>query len=232
LAFLKRLGSPLFDPSRLATSATLAPPKCRNAPHLPLDEYAAHHFRTNCKAMKKYWMKRHHLIGYALIGCAQQTKACSLVEREPATGTYFLRKPACSTDPKNSAHRGDIMMEFVSDNKRLMIDVTVTNPVFGGSPPGTEAASKAKTKSRDYHLNYQINPRELLIFAVETPGNISLEGRSFIKGLATRAAIASGNAGDYARTVTMFYQRVAVALQKGNAKMLSNYVSSCVGAGF
>jgi hypothetical protein len=47
--------------------------------------------------------------------------------------------------------------------------------------------------------------------------------------MARRSAEASGDERDEVRTITSMYQRIAVALQRGNAAMLANYVTSCVG---
>jgi hypothetical protein len=123
---------------------------------------------------------------------------------------------------------GDAFVNYESDNKRHLIDVTVTSPT-PESPAGTAAQAKVLLKTKLYMQNYQIDPRELLIFAMEFPGRVNTEGRMFMKGLARRAAEASGDERDEVRTITSMYQRIAVALQRGNAAMLANYVTSCVG---
>ena len=126
--------------------------------------------------------------------------------------------------------RADLHLNFSVRNKNVMLDVTVTNPRPNrNAVPGLEAADKVKAKTAAYLHNYAMDPRELVVFAVETPGNICAEGRTFIRNLARRAAASSRHESDYPRTVTSIYQRVGVALQNGNAEMLARFVTSCVG---
>ena len=95
---------------------------------------------------------------------------------------------------------------------------------------GINARSMIKTKTKKYTDIFRFNDvkQELKIFAIELSGYFSDEAISVIKTIARRSAKNNpGNPDAFRTTMKYTFQRIAVANQIGNAKILHAYLTKC-----
>jgi hypothetical protein len=224
LAYLKRLGSPLFDP------ATQGP--CRRTPAQIVDAYGTH-MRRNCLNMSGIRPGRHQRITKALIGSlegiAKATREpfmdalCERIPPNPPVGA-----PANPPDDSLTEMRADAVFYF-ENNERIFIDTTVAPVHIVGKDTTADVRTVVRHKRTQYTSRYRFDPREFVVFGMDYTGHMAPEARDMIKGFARRAANKSGINSDHARMITSIYQRVGVALQSGNALMLSKLITGCGG---
>jgi hypothetical protein len=173
---------------------------------------------------------RHPQVLYILEGAIQESKAAIRATKEPHLHDLYERvvptdgaPPAATTDA-----RADIFVQF-STTERLITDITICSPDPDSSSPGKALLKIIKHKKAKYHRQFRIPDAELNIFAIENTGRLCTQARDLIQNVATRAATASYLPKDYAKTSAAIYQRIYVAVQKGNAAMIAAAFTSCCG---
>ena len=102
-----------------------------------------------------------------------------------------------------------------------VIDVTIRVPVAtggGDTKAGAAAALGYRDKVRFYQERYKIPTTALIPFAVETRGYLGAAAVEYLKFIA--ASIVESRS-VYCHRVRYFYQRIGVAIQSGNADIIT-----------
>ena len=148
----------------------------------------------------------------------------------------------------NIDHRGDVYIE-VDDPKRQkthrwLVDVVVSHShspaseLAPPSAPGTGAAAAAKKKRDLYAANYVTGSVTVVPFSCETGGHIDAPGVALLKMLSrlnyeakVRNALAGGGVNPLAYPVLVrrLTEKVAVAIQRGNARIVNAYTRGGAG---
>ncbi len=202
-----------------------------NRPHNPFDAYGTH-IRGDCTTMKGIRSWRHANVCHALAQAFKASGGARQITLEPAMADLYNRVPpapgAAAVAPNERAARADVLAYCNNpDSKRLVIDATIVGIDHTSATVGAAIRLAARNKIAKYQRDFQIDQSELKIFGMDHTGRLAPEARGIIKLVAECAASMSGCPGDYGRIVTDMYQRVAIAAQKGNAKMLSSMLSLC-----
>ena len=210
-----------MDPIHFVKPAVGTPVKCRHLQSRTIDAYGFH-FTCDCPSMKGGRARRHNIANSAATEAIASTGTTSTVIKEPHMVQLCDRKPGLIGPDAVVDARADIAVTFSRDSKRFIIDTTIAAFHPTSTVPGAGALKAAKAKTDNYNKCFCIDPRELVIFAMDHTGRLIPQARNMIRDIASRSSALTDISGDYARTIIYFYQRVSVALQKGNALMLSS----------
>ena len=154
---------------------------------------------------------RHDKIRDQIFSAAQQASLNPLMER-PNLIADSQSRPA------------DIYIDNFMDGRKIAFDVSVTSPTqeafihLAASTPAVAIDKRKQSKNRD-HLE---DCRSAGIFfqplVVETFGGWDRDATTFLKKIARQAARRWGK--DDALEIKHFFQKLSVALQRGNAALL------------
>ena len=133
---------------------------------------------------------------------------------------------------KDRNYRADLLVQtnLASDNDpdsspfKLLIDVTGVHPTaayaFKHYAKGGDAAQQAEEKKlAAYKKHFQFQPNDLIIFAFETNGALSVASENLLRTAAQNRAATHGD--EYPRTLQCYYQQISHAVQTGRGNQIN-----------
>ena len=123
---------------------------------------------------------------------------------------------------------GDVIIPSWDSGQDAVVDVTVISPLQAlrvsqaGRVPGSSLDYRFQQKMSKYHQSCRDSGKKFTPLPVETIGAWHQVARSFIKKLGSALARAVGRDPD--DSVRFLFQRLGVALQRGNAALMLSRV--------
>ena len=213
---------------------------CANCSNVPAGRLVphSHHHALVCSKMAGHRNRRHNVIRDTLVQIASRIPDAD-VASEPHVHSelHYARKAGGdkNDDGSDIDHRGDAWIR-ASDKQaehKWLVDVTVVHPprpsndAASAAEPGAAAETAAAKKVDTYTRNYTIPSEVVVPVAFETVGRINDSAVVFLKQLAwllfRTQKEGSGMPRPRAFFRRMLGERLSVALQRGNARMVNVY---------
>ena len=115
-----------------------------------------------------------------------------------------------------------------------MVDLTVVNPKQPANNdivPGGAAKEAATKKLKLYRSEFDIPADQVVPFALETFGRYDAAAEQFVQAIAKQTSAGAPSGAAYATSVQRMYERLSVALQRGNINMMARFEAACLGRG-
>jgi hypothetical protein len=184
------------------------------------DPHGHHAFR--CDGLKGNANTRHKWANDAVYRIS--TEAGFTAAREVPYEAHFSRNPSAPASSQSTVHRIDTLVTTATGTK-VVIDTTVRHPIHGSSHEtrGAAAAAAEKDKVDWISTRYTISKENIIPFAIETFGVMGAVAQKFLR------TAARNKAGDdkiaYAQLISFYRARIAVAVQRGNALAINNWLN-------
>ena len=196
------------------------------------DVHGQHAF--TCSRMRGVNM-RHAMLKGALMRIHGEARSSGLLSTEEGVLDDFGFKRKPGGKEAGVLHKADIVVERPlgagTGRWPKIIDVTVRAPVGGRAhvTQGVTALAAEEEKRSFYNQRYVCHEGTTIPFAVETGGLLGGDAERWLRYIARAAA---GPAKEHlSAKVRQYYERIAVAVQTGNAYVLRRWMSECVRRG-
>jgi hypothetical protein len=193
----------------------------RNGEAPRVDTLGHHVFK--CDSTNSYRIDKHNCIRDVLSRILRETWTDVRIEPTVAPDHYEIREGA-----RHQSVKGDIGLFMAGSHLESTVDVSIAGINMKGhstaAPAGHAARAREASKVNHYTTNTTMPANKVIAFVLETLGAWGEQAVDLIKGRAI-AATDSGTMEDpaYPQILRRYVQRIAFALQRGNASALVAY---------
>ena len=147
-----------------------------------------------------------------------------VIFHEAQEGAFNPTKEMPGLIPGSQSRPADVYIEDWVDGSKTCFDISVISPTQEGiidracETAGSALEMRKTSKNRNHFNNCRASGKLFLPLVVETFGGWDLGATKILKKIANSAASRKGTA--YTVEVKLFFQKISVALQRGNATLL------------